>query len=255
MSIIKGEYSISRVTDGSSGLGIKSTTITYAANSSGTSAPLTGWQPTPPSAAEGQFIWTKTLWEYTDSSTEVAYSVGRIGTDGTDGQDGVAGKDGVGLVSTDIKYAIHTNGTTAPVNGWQGTPPSLIKGQYLWTRTIWTYTDNDTETGYSVSYIAQDGNDGDDGLPGKDGVGIEDTTITYAISSNGTTAPVSGWGSDLPAPVLGSYLWTKTVWTYTDNSTETSYSVSRYGEKGDTGPQGGTGAQGPQGNPGLNAST
>ena len=143
--------------------------------------------------------------------------------------------DGVGVTTTVITYAISTSGTTAPTTGWTSTVPSLVKGQYLWTKTVWTYTDNSSETGYSVTYISKDGTDGDDGLPGKDGTGIQTTTITYAGSTSGTTAPSAGWTSEVPTVAAGSYLWTKTVWAYTANTSETGYSVAMMGLKGDIG--------------------
>ena len=151
------------------------------------------------------------------------------------GSDGVAGKDGVGISDTNITYAQNTSGTTAPTSGWQNTVPTLIKGQYLWTKTVWSYTDNTTEVGYTVSYNAKDGNDGNDGIAGKDGVGIKSTTITYAASTSGTTKPTTGWTSTIPIVAEGNFLWTKTVWLYTDNTSETGYSVAKMGAKGDTG--------------------
>ena len=89
--------------------------------------------------------------------------------------------------------------------------------------------------------------DGDDGLPGKDGVGIKTTTITYAGSTSGTAAPTSGWTSAVPTVAAGSYLWTKTVWTYTDNTSETGYSVAMMGDKGDKGDSGTKGSDGTSG--------
>jgi len=172
---------------------------------------------------------------------------GNDGKDGATGKDGVAGKDGVGIKNTVITYAISTSGTTAPNTSWTSSVPSLVKGQYLWTKTVWTYTDNSSETGYSVSYIAKDGNNGNDGIAGKDGTGIKTTTITYAGSTSGTTAPASGWTSAVPTVAAGSYLWTKTLWTYTDNSSETGYSVAKMGNNGTPGLQGPPGSNGDPG--------
>ncbi|MEG9197590.1 phage tail protein [Lactococcus lactis] len=157
------------------------------------------------------------------------------------------GNDGVGIKTTVITYAISISGTIAPTTGWTSSVPSLVKGLYLWTKTVWTYTDNSSETGYSVTYISKDGNNGNDGIAGKDGTGIKTTTITYAGSASGTTAPTSGWTSTVPTVEAGSYLWTKTVWTYTDNTSETGYSVAKMGNNGATGPQGPQGNTGPQG--------
>ena len=171
---------------------------------------------------------------------------GPQGPKGDRGEDGIAGKDGVGLKSTVVTYGLSTSETTPPTS-WTEQVPALTKGKYLWTKTVWTYTDGTSETGYQKTYIARDGNDGNDGIPGKDGVGIKTTTITYASSTSGTTKPTSGWTSTIPSVPAGQYLWTKTVWTYTDGTSETGYSVAKMGETGPQGPQGERGPQGPQG--------
>ena len=200
--------------------------------------------------------WPKYIGHYTDftqadSTNPSDYTWGPMrgddGKDGTTGKDGIAGKDGNGIKTTVITYAISTSGTTAPNTGWTSSVPGLIKGQYLWTKTVWTYTDNSSETGYSVAYIAQDGNNGTNGIAGKDGVGIKTTTITYAGSTSGTTPPTSGWTSTIPTVAAGSYLWTKTLWTYTDNTSETGYSVAKMGNNGATGPKGPPGSNGDPG--------
>lgn len=175
---------------------------------------------------------------------------GPKGDKGDRGNDGLPGKNGVGIKNTAVTYGLSDNETTQPTN-WTANPPTLVKGKYLWTKTVWTYTDDTSETGYQITYIAKDGNSGNDGLPGKDGVGIKKTTITYAVGTSGTTAPTSGWNSQVPNVPAGQFLWTKTVWTYTDNTNETGYSVSKIGEKGDKGEKGERGAQGPQGPQGL----
>lgn len=171
---------------------------------------------------------------------------GPKGEKGDRGNDGLPGKNGVGIKNTNVTYGLSDNEQTQPVN-WIANPPALVKGKYLWTKTVWTYTDDTSETGYQKTYIAKDGNSGNDGLPGKDGVGIKKTTITYAVGTSGTTAPTSGWDSQVPNVPAGQYLWTKTVWTYTDNTNETGYSVSKMGEKGEKGERGAQGERGPQG--------
>ncbi|MDT2904176.1 hypothetical protein P7H72_13125 [Lactococcus lactis] len=166
---------------------------------------------------------------------------------GADGHDGIAGKDGNGIKATVITYAISTSGTTAPTTGWTSSVPTLVKGRYLWTKTVWTYTDNSSETGYSVTYISKDGNNGTNGVAGKDGVGITATTITYAQSTSGTAAPSSGWTPSVPSVPAGQFLWTKTVWRYSDNTSETGYSVAKMGNTGATGPAGPPGSTGAPG--------
>lgn len=175
---------------------------------------------------------------------------GAKGDKGDRGADGIAGKDGVGLKSTVVTYGLSTSETTQPTS-WSVQVPMLTKGKYLWTKTVWTYTDNTNETGYQKTYIARDGNDGNDGIAGKDGVGIKSTTITYASSTSGITKPTSGWSSTIPSVSAGNFLWTKTVWMYTDNTSETGYSVAKMGETGAKGDKGETGPRGPQGIQGL----
>ncbi|MRL87027.1 hypothetical protein GJI80_03890 [Lactococcus lactis subsp. cremoris] len=238
---------------GKDGTGIKNTVITYASHTNGTTPPTTGYTTTVPSVPAGQFLWTKTVWTYTDNSSETGYSVammglkGDKGDPGNKGNDGIAGKDGKGIKATAITYQASTNGTTAPTGTWSTSVPTVPKGNFLWTRTIWTYTDNATETGYAVAYMGTNGNNGTNGIAGKDGVGIKKTTITYAGSTSGTTAPTSGWTSAVPTVAAGSYLWTKTVWAYTDNTSEIGYSVAKMGNNGATGPQGPPGSNGDPG--------
>ncbi|HEP1789827.1 TPA: phage tail protein [Streptococcus suis] len=171
---------------------------------------------------------------------------GEKGDPGQKGSDGLPGRDGVGIRSTTVTYASSTNGTTAPTTGWTAVVPTVAPGNYLWIKTVWTYTDGNTETGYTVSRIGRDGNTGRDGIAGKDGVGIRSTTITYGKSTSGTIQPTS-WTSQVPSVPNGQFLWTKTVWAYTDNTSETGYSVAKMGETGPTGAKGDRGATGPQG--------
>lgn len=183
------------------------------------------------------------------ATTEITLTNVNDGADGKNGNDGLPGKDGVGLKSTVVTYGLSTSETTQPTS-WTAQVPTLTKGKYLWTKTVWTYTNNTSETGYQKTYIAKDGNDGNDGIAGKDGVGIKSTTITYASSTSGTTKPTNGWSSTIPSVSAGNYLWTKTVWTYTDNTSETGYSVAKMGETGAKGDKGDDGAKGDKGETG-----
>ena len=113
---------------------------------------------------------------------------GEQGSKGDRGNDGLPGKNGVGLKSTTITYGMSDSDTIMPTS-WTANPPVLVKGKYLWTKTQWMYTDFSSETGYQKTYIPQNGSNGNDGLPGKDGVGIVDTTIEYLKHTNGQRVP------------------------------------------------------------------
>ncbi|MFQ7623429.1 MAG: hypothetical protein ACLRJW_09970 [Streptococcus salivarius] len=216
------------------------------------------WSPDIPIVNPGEYLWTRTTWFYSDGTNEQGFSVAKMGEQGPKGDrgnDGIPGKNGIGIRNTSVLYGLSVS-ETVPPTAWYQNPPALVKGQWFWTKTVWTYTDNTTETGYQKTYVARDGNDGNNGIAGKDGVGIRSTTITYAQGTSGTVAPTSGWTSQVPNVPAGQYLWTKTVWGYTDNTNETGYSVSKIGEqgpkgndgvKGDKGERGLTGPQGPQG--------
>lgn len=113
---------------------------------------------------------------------------GDQGPKGDRGNDGLPGKNGVGLKSTTITYGMSDSDTVMPTS-WTANPPVLVKGKYLWTKTQWMYTDLSSETGYQKTYIPQNGSKGDDGLPGKDGVGLVNTTLRYAKSTDGVNKP------------------------------------------------------------------
>lgn len=210
------------------------------------------WSKDIPTVNPGEYLWTRTTWFYSDGTSEQGFSVAKMGEQGPKGDrgnDGLPGKNGIGIRNTSVLYGL-SMAETVPPTAWYQNPPALVKGQWFWTKTVWTYTDNTTETGYQKTYVARDGNDGNNGIAGKDGVGIRSTTITYAQGTSGTVAPTTGWTSQVPNVPAGQFLWTKTVWSYTDNTNETGYSVSKIGEQGPQGVKGDTGAKGDRGEKG-----
>ena len=143
-----------------------------------------------------------------------------------DGAKGSTGATGNGVKSTAVTYQAGTSGTTAPTGTWSTTIPTVAAGQYLWTRKVTTFTDNTTSTEYTVAK---------QGSTGATGKGVKSTAVTYQGSTSGTTVPTGEWGTSIPQVAAGSYLWTRTVITYTDNTTSTSYSVGKMGNTGATG--------------------
>lgn len=74
-------YSVGRMgsdgSDGDDGRGIESTTITYQAHSSQTSAPTGSWSNSVPTLSPSKpYLWTQTVITYTDGTSSTAYSVG-----------------------------------------------------------------------------------------------------------------------------------------------------------------------------------
>lgn len=221
------------------------TAIPYIGNTAQTPITLAGSGNTR-TLASGNWTnaaWTSVAITATLGSLTDTLSIVKV-ADGAEGADGADGKDGIGITSTVINYAQSTSGTTAPTTGWAAQVPTLVKGQYLWTRTVWTYSDSSTKTGYTVSYNAKDGNDGTDGIAGKDGVGISATVVEYVASTSGTVKPTTGWSTTIPTVPQGQYLWTRTTWTYTDSTSEQGFSVARQGANGTNGTNGTDGADG-----------
>lgn len=77
-----------------------------------------------------------------------------------------------------------------------------------------------------------------DDLVGDTGKGIKSTAITYQASTSGTTVPTGTWSGSIPTVSAGQYLWVRTIFGYSDNTTSTIYSVSRMGANGATGTNG-----------------
>lgn len=226
---------------GTDGTGVSGTEVRYAQSISGTTVPTSGWQENPVPPTQGQYNWTRTIVNYTDGTKSTSYSTSYNAKDGVKGDKGDEGK---GILSTDVTYQNHTNGTTAPTGTWNTTIPTPVKGQYLWTRTVTKYTEGNPITTYSVSYYAKDGQKGDigdTGPKGDEGTGVNTTTVRYSQSTSGINSPASPWDVNPPTPIQGQYNWTRTVITYTDGSSSTAYSTSynaKDGLKGDKGEAG-----------------
>lgn len=154
-------------------------------------------------------------------SKTFSYSIAFKGSNGTS----------VTVSKTSVTYQVSTSGTTTPTGEWLDAVPNVPAGQYLWTKTVVTYSDGKSTTAYSVS---RNGTNGSAGTS----VTITDQEVTYQKSSNGTTPPTGTWSPTIPTTSPGEYLWTKTVVTYSDKTSTTSYSVSRNGVNGADGADG-----------------
>ena len=184
--------------------------IAYANNSTGTS----GFSTT--DATNKLYIGQYTDFVQADSTDPSKYAWTLI-----------KGSDGNGIKSSAVTYQASSSGTTIPTGIWSKSIPNVAAGQYLWTRTVFTYTDGTDSISYSVGRMGQNGSNGSPGADGSDGRGIASYAITYQASNSQTTAPTGTWSSSVPKLSTElPYLWTRTVFTYTDGSSSTSYSVS-----------------------------
>ena len=103
-------------------------------------------------------------------------------TYGLKGDKGDPGKDGtsVKITSTEIRYAVTKDNRQPADSAFTNTTiPALAQKDYLWTRTVVNYSDNNSTKSYSVSRI---GGDGPQGIPGANG---KTTHFAYAKSADG----------------------------------------------------------------------
>ena len=157
-------------------------------------------------------------WEVTAiSGTNVSIKLlAYVKSKGADGKNGSS----VTITSKSVTYQTSVSGVTVPSGTWNADVPNVPNGQYLWTRTVVNYSDGTSITSYSVGYKGVNGSNGSNGK------GVQSTAVTYQAWGNGTNTPTGGWS---PTPLDTSadkpYLWTRTIITYTDGSSSTSYSV------------------------------
>lgn len=208
--------------DGTDGKGIESIKEHYAVSTSNTVTPTVWFDDVLVTNSVNKYLWSYETIIYTDG-TSVDSKKRVIGVYGDTGKDGAKGADGKGIKSTAVTYQASTSGTVIPTGTWQTSIPTVSAGQYLWTRTVITYTDDSKSTSYSVGRMGTNGTNGTNGSAGR---GIKSTAITYQAGSSGTTAPTGTWQTTVPATSASSpYLWTRTIITYTDDTTSTSYAV------------------------------
>lgn len=176
---------------------IKSTLEQFYLSTSPTSLVGGSWSNNQPAWTEGKYIWRRNFVTYGDDRTEFTPSengvciTGNTGAQGARGPQGAAGPKG----ATGPQGPQGDKGATGP----QG--PTGPKGDK--------------------------GATGSQGPTGASGKGIKSTAITYQLCASQTTAPTGTWLGSPPAiDIFKPFLWTRTVTTYTDNTTSTAYSVS-----------------------------
>ena len=145
--------------------------------------------------------------------------------------DGVDG-EAIGILNTKVYYAVSQNGQI---------PPDFYSATLITNDEISTFAEKRAITS-------------EEGILSFDEIGTtfhlkenilyilkNDELIPLTINS-GIVSNLEGWSETIPEVPPGWYLWTKTVFTYTDNSSTIVYNVSRNGEDGKQGEPGKDGA-------------
>ena len=178
------------------------------------------------------------------------------GSDGKDGKDGVNGNDGTPGNSTEFRFAKNGSTTVPPTviikvgavfpENYSVEEPTIGVAEYLWMIHATISGDKKTlVTPWSdpIRVTPRDGSNGQngvDGAPGDDGVGISSVTNFYARSSSGTTAPTACSTTHRALTSILRFLWNYERITYT-NGTHNDTAAHVIGVYGATGQQGNPG--------------
>lgn len=232
-------------------------------------------------------VWTKLVWVVKsaatlprgtsqntyftgmNSGTGVSYQFknlkiekGNMATDWTP-----APEDYVSFV--DVEYYLSTSATSLSGGSWSTTAPTWVNGKYMWSRTVTTdgagnRTYSPNQNGVCIAgaqgATGAKGDKGDTGGTGATGKGVKSIVEQYYKSTSATAMSGGSWSTTYPGWENSKYIWTRSVITYTDNTTSTTTAVcvtgskgdkGATGAKGDKGDKGATGPQGPQGPQGV----
>lgn len=165
---------------------------------------------------------------------------GNKGDKGDKGDKGADGKDGVSVLitGTQTMYAVSQSATQPADTAFKyNSVPSVGVGDYLWSRTIVTYSDGKSTKAYSVSRVGTDGRNGTNGSNGKT------THFAYARSADGKT----GFSTSLFAGA--THIGTYDDYASSDSTDPTRYAWTKL--KGDNGTNGKDGINGTNGKDGT----
>lgn len=162
----------------------------------------------------------------------------------------------------DVEYYLSTSPTSLSGGSWSTTAPTWVNGKYMWSRTVTTdgagnRTYSPNQNGVCIAgaqgATGAKGDKGDTGGTGATGKGVKSIVEQYYKSTSATAMSGGSWSTTYPGWENSKYIWTRSVITYTDNTTSTTTAVCVTGSKGDKGATGATGPQGPQGAAGKDA--
>lgn len=183
----------------------------------------------------------------TDGSFKLAISAESMefssGTSVKDAIDNINNKvDNIkSIKNTAVTYQVGDSNTKAPTGTWSPNIPSVPVGKYLWTRTVFTYSDDTISTSYGVSSIGAKGDQGIPGTNGQNGKSIG-SVINYYLATNantGVTASTSGWTTTVQSVSTSKkYLWNYEIVKYTDGTIASTTAPCVIGSYGDTGEAG-----------------
>lgn len=214
-------YTVSKVgkdgIDGLDGRSIVSTTITYQLGTSGNVVPDGSWSSSIPEVLPNQYLWTRTILEYSDKTSTTSYSVSRIGSDGKDGL------DGAGVARVDVYYYLSTSPKDLVGGSWSTESPTWTAGSYMWSKTKTLFTDLSEIESEPVC------------ISGNEGKGVKSITEEYYSSTSATELIGGSWVEAYPGWDNGKFIWTRSIIVYTDSTSTTTTPICVSGASGESG--------------------
>ena len=122
------------------------------------------------------------------------------------------------VTSVDVYYYNSTSSTSLSGGSWSTNAPTWTNGKYIWSKTVTTWEQGVTTESKPVCITGQKGS------TGAAGQSVTKITQQYALGTNSTTAPTSGWSTAMPAFESGKFYWTRSeiVWTNPSSTTYTT---------------------------------
>ena len=219
-------YSISyHGKNGSDGTSVKttSTSVKYQVGDSGTTKPTGTWQSNVPTVAQGKYLWTQTIVNYSDGNSTESYGVSYRGIDGSNGVNGMnaatiylyqRATSTPSKPSNTLTYTFSTTKITGTLNnGWSTAIPTGTDAVYVTVASV--SSKNDTATIATSAWSApvvlvQNGKTGSDGKAGLNVATIylyqrntskpskPSASVTYTFSTGVASGLNNGWSQKIP---------------------------------------------------------
>lgn len=219
-------YSISyHGKNGSDGTSVKttSTSVKYQVGDSGTTKPTGTWQSNVPTVAQGKYLWTQTIVNYSDGNSTESYGVSYRGIDGSNGVNGMnaatiylyqRATSTPSKPSNTLTYTFSTTKITGTLNnGWSTAIPTGTDAVYVTVASVSSKNDMATiaTSAWSAPVVlVQNGKTGSDGKAGLNVATIylyqrntskpskPSASVTYTFSTGVASGLNNGWSQKIP---------------------------------------------------------
>ena len=195
---------------------VASVDVMYYLSTSNSSLSGGSWSTVAPTWVDGKFMWSKTVTTFKSGATSESSPTCIAGATGSTGN---------GIKTIKEQYYLSSSSTTTIDGSWLDSSPAPVKGKYIWTRSIITYTNNDSVTTDPIRST------GDAGVDGQNGVNIllDNENHTFVATSNGNAVVsnivvnIFGFSGATPtACTIGTITGTPTGMTITPSGSGTT---------------------------------